>query len=78
MATHISATVQRRGKNAPLTCPNDNNHDLECTGPAELGPVSGTKTSLTLGAFAILSLLVAGVSYWVIRESSQSGPPPAM
>jgi hypothetical protein len=35
----------------------------------------GTKTSLTLGAFAILALLIAGVSYWAIRENSQSGPP---
>ncbi len=35
----------------------------------------GTKTSLILGAFAILVLLIAGVSYWAIRENSQSGPP---
>jgi peptidoglycan hydrolase-like protein with peptidoglycan-binding domain len=35
----------------------------------------GTKTSLTLGAFAILALLIAGVSYWAIRENPQSGPP---
>jgi len=35
----------------------------------------GTKTSLTLGAFAILALLIAGVSYWAIRENSQSGAP---
>ncbi len=45
-------------------------------GPAERGILSmGTKTSLTLGAFAILVLLIAGVSYWAIRENSQSGPP---
>jgi type IV secretory pathway VirB10-like protein len=35
------------------------------------------KTSLSLGAFAIVALLVAGVSYWAIRENSQSGPPPS-
>ena len=34
-----------------------------------------TKTSLTLGAFAILALLLAGVSYWAIRENSHSAPP---
>jgi peptidoglycan hydrolase-like protein with peptidoglycan-binding domain len=34
------------------------------------------KTSLTLGASAIVALLVAGVSYWAIREKTQSGPPP--
>ena len=34
-----------------------------------------TKTSLTLGAFAILALLLAGVSYWTIRENSHSAPP---
>ena len=34
------------------------------------------KTSLTLGAFAIVALLVAGISYWAIREKPQSGPPP--
>jgi cytochrome c2 len=31
------------------------------------------RTSLTLGALAILALLIAGVSYWAIRENSQSG-----
>ena len=36
----------------------------------------GTKTSVTLGAFAILALLIAGVSYRVIRENSLSAPPP--
>jgi type IV secretory pathway VirB10-like protein len=46
-------------------------------GPAEIGMLSmGMKTSLTLGAFAIVALLIAGVSYWAIREKSQSGPPP--
>ena len=35
----------------------------------------GTKTSLTWGAFAILALLIVGVSYWAIREKSQLGPP---
>ena len=35
----------------------------------------GTKTSLTLGAFAILALLIAGVSYWAFRENLQSSPP---
>jgi hypothetical protein len=35
----------------------------------------GTKTGLTLGAFAILALLIAGVSYWAIRGNAQSGPP---
>ena len=35
----------------------------------------GTKTSLTLGAFAMLALLIAGVSYWAIRENSPSGAP---
>ena len=34
------------------------------------------KTSLTLGASAIVALLVAGISYWAIREKTQSGPPP--
>jgi peptidoglycan hydrolase-like protein with peptidoglycan-binding domain len=34
------------------------------------------KTSLILGASAIVALLVAGVSYWAIREKAQSGPPP--
>ena len=34
------------------------------------------KTCLTLGASAIVALLVAGVSYWAIREKTQSGPPP--
>src|SRR6476620_9765023 len=33
------------------------------------------KTSLTLGASAIVALLVARVSYWAIREKPQSGPP---
>ena len=36
----------------------------------------GTRTSLTLGAFAILALLAAGVSYWALRENSPSGPSP--
>ena len=36
----------------------------------------GMKTSLTLGSFAIVALLVAGVSYRAIREKTQSGPPP--
>jgi peptidoglycan hydrolase-like protein with peptidoglycan-binding domain len=36
----------------------------------------GMKASLTLGVFAIVALLVAGVSYWAIREKPQSGPPP--
>ena len=35
----------------------------------------GTKTSLTLGALAVLALLIAGVSYWAVRENSQSAPP---
>ena len=35
----------------------------------------GTKTSLILGAVAILALLIAGVSYWAIRENSHSAPP---
>jgi hypothetical protein len=36
-----------------------------------------TKTSLIFGAFAILALLVAGVSYWVVSYwvFPQSGPP---
>ncbi len=34
----------------------------------------GTKTSLTLGAFAVVALLIAGVSYWAVRENSQSAP----
>src|SRR6478672_5631473 len=36
----------------------------------------GTRTSLILGAFAILALLAAGVSYWALRENSPSGPSP--
>jgi peptidoglycan hydrolase-like protein with peptidoglycan-binding domain len=35
----------------------------------------GTKASLTLGAFAILVLLIAAVSYWALRENSHSAPP---
>ena len=47
----------------------------------------GTKASLTLGALAILALLIAGVSYWTIRENPHSAsgaknlaeaPPPAV
>ena len=34
----------------------------------------GTKTSLTKGAFAIVAPLIAGVSYWAIRENSQTAP----
>ena len=34
------------------------------------------KASLSLAAFAVIGLLVAGISYWAIRETSQSGPPP--
>jgi len=34
------------------------------------------KASLSLAAFAVIGLLVAGISYWAIREISQSGPPP--
>ena len=37
----------------------------------------GIKTNLTLGALAIIALLVAGISYWAMREKTQSGPPPA-
>src|SRR6478609_1097018 len=65
-------------------CPVDlassgNNHDLEWSvrEVAEIGLLSmRMKTSLTLAAFAIVSLLVAGVSYWAIGEKPQSGPPP--
>jgi peptidoglycan hydrolase-like protein with peptidoglycan-binding domain len=56
-----------------------NNHDLEWSvrEVAEIGLLSmRMKTSLTLGASAIVALLVAGVSYWAIREKTQSGPPP--
>ena len=34
------------------------------------------KASLSLAAFAVIGLLIAGISYWAIRETSQSGPPP--
>ena len=34
-----------------------------------------TKKSLILGAFAILALLIAGVSYWPTRDNSLSRPP---
>jgi peptidoglycan hydrolase-like protein with peptidoglycan-binding domain len=56
-----------------------NNHDLEWSvrEVAEIGLLSmRMKTSLTLGASAIVALLVVGVSYRAIREKAQSGPPP--
>jgi peptidoglycan hydrolase-like protein with peptidoglycan-binding domain len=34
-----------------------------------------TKTKLTLGSIGIVALLIAGISYWAIREYSQSAPP---
>ena len=35
------------------------------------------KRGLSLGAFTVVALLVAGASYWAIHENSQSGPPPS-
>ncbi len=33
------------------------------------------RTSLGIGAFAIVALLVAGISYWAVHQNPQSSPP---